>query len=449
MAGASESAREGSLDAPTRHPLNWRDEDFWSEASLNRELERVFDICHGCRRCHSLCQAFPTLFDLIDQSPTLEIDGVDHNDFHQVVDQCYLCDMCFQAKCPYVPPHEWNVDFPHLMLRAKANAFRHSKPPLKHRVLASTTAVGKLASIPVVAEAVNTANRSPTFRKRLEKVLGVHPEAQLPEYHSDTFRRRMKTRTRPDPERNASESSPAKVALFATCYCNVNAPDIASDLVKVLEHNGVCVTLVERETCCAMPRYEHGNLDAVEKAMRHNIPQLQHWIDQGFDVLTPIPSCTLMFKQVLPSLFGDDESVQQASAHVHDPFEYLVAHHAQGLLDTRFRHSLGRIAWHVPCHQRVQSIGAKTREILELAPDTTVTPIERCSGHNGTYGVRTETYPESVRIARGTVRRIQREPFDHFVSDCPMAANHLAGQLGLEPGQTTSPISLLRYAYGL
>ena len=432
-----------------RHPLNWRDEDFWSEASLNRELERVFEICHGCRRCHSLCQAFPTLFDLIDESTTLEIDGVDHQDFPKVVEQCYLCDMCFQAKCPYVPPHQSNVDFPHLMLRAKAVAFRRNKPPLKIRVLASTDLVGKLAGIPGVADAVNAANRSATLRKMLEKVLGVHPEARLPEYHSDTFRRRMKKHAAPTIEPEPAVPTNGRVALFATCYCNVNAPDIATDLVKVLKHNGISVTLVEREACCAMPRYEHGNLEAVEQAMRINIPQLMPWVERGFDVLTPIPSCTLMFKQVLPSLFPDDESVIRVSAHVHDPFEYLLARHAEKKLEIGFKQSLGRIAWHVPCHQRVQNIGAKTREVLELAPETTVTTIERCSGHNGTYGVRSETYPESIRIARGTVRRIERAPFDHFVSDCPMAANHLAGLLGLESGQTTSPISLLRYAYGI
>jgi glycerol-3-phosphate dehydrogenase subunit C len=449
MSGASESAREGSLDAPTRHPLNWRDEDFWSEESLNLELERVFDICHGCRRCHSLCNAFPTLFDLIDQSATLEVDGVDQGHYHRVVDQCYLCDMCFQAKCPYVPPHEWNVDFPHLMLRAKAIAFRGKKPPLKHRILASTDAVGRLASIPVVTEAVNAANRSPTLRKVLEKVLGVHHQARLPEYHSDTLRRRMRKHPDSPIESRPGASSRGKVALFATCYCNVNAPDIGSDLIKVLEHNEIPVCLVDRETCCGMPRYEHGNLEAVEQAMQLNIPQIEQWIDQGFDVLTPIPSCTLMFKQVLPLLFPDHESVNRVSTHVHDPFEYLAARHAEGLLNTCFKHSLGRVAWHVPCHQRVQRIGAKTREILEMAPETTVVPIERCSGHNGTYGVRAETFRESIRIARGTLRRIEREPFDHFVSDCPMAATHLAGQLGMEPGRTTSPISLLRQAYGL
>ncbi len=443
-----EQPREGSLDAPTRHPLDWTTDAFWDEAALNAELERVFDICQGCRRCVSLCEAFPTLFDLVDKSPTLEVDGVDPAEYRSVVDQCYLCDLCFQAKCPYVPPHEWNVDFPHLMLRAKAVHFRQKKPPLRQRVLSSTTAVGRLASIPVVAEAVNAAKRSPGMRRMLEKTLGVHRDARLPDYHRDTLKKRMKTRTPLDSPAEPLAPTRGRVALFATCYCSFNAPDIAEDLVRVLEHNGIPVHLVDRETCCGMPRYEQGNLEAVDRARRINIPQLVELIDRGHDVLAPVPSCVLMFKQELPLMYPQDADVQKVKAHIFDPFEYLALRHRAGRLNTDFERSLGRIALHVACHQRVQNIGGRTREILELVPDTSVTPIERCSGHDGTYGVRVETHAASRKIARGTVRRLERVEFDRFASDCPMAATHLADELELEHPET-NPITLLRIAYGL
>ncbi len=440
--------REGSLEAPTRHPLDWTSKEFWNEDALNAELERVYDICHGCRRCVSLCDSFPTLFDLIDESSTMEVDGVDKADFRKPVEQCYLCDLCYQTKCPYVPPHEWNVDFPHLMLRAKAIYFKQNKPPLKQRVLASTTAVGKLASIPVIAETVNAANRQPAMRKVLEKTLGVHRDATLPAYHSDTIRRRMKKR---EPLRSRPEEAAptrGKVALFATCYCSVNAPDIAEDLVRVLEHNSIPVRLTEKETCCGMPRYEHGNLDAVDKARRINIPQLVKLIDDGYDILAPIPSCVLMFKQELPLMYPQDADVQKVKAHIFDPFEYLMLRHKAGKLSTEFKTALGKVAWHAPCHQRVQNIGSKTKEVLDLIPDTEVTPIERCSGHDGTYGVRVETYDKSKKIARGTVGRIKRVEFDWFASDCPMAADHLSDELELKHPQT-NPLSLLRIAYGI
>jgi len=167
--------REGSLEAPTRHPVAWRLPDFYDEAKVLAELERIFGICHGCRRCVNLCTAFPTLFDLVDASATLEVDGVQKSQFWKVVDQCYLCDMCYMTKCPYVPPHPWNVDFPHVMLRAKAVKFKKGEVRLRDRLLSSTDAIGRLAAIPVVAQVVNAVNRNSASRALLEKAIGVHP----------------------------------------------------------------------------------------------------------------------------------------------------------------------------------------------------------------------------------------------------------------------------------
>jgi Fe-S oxidoreductase len=218
--------------------------------------------------------------------------------------------------------------------------------------------------------------------------------------------------------------------------------------VKVLEHNGIPVRLTDKESCCGMPRYEHGNLDAVDKARRANIPQLVRLIDDGWDVVAPVPSCVLMFKQELPLMYPQDADVQKVKAHIFDPFEYLMLRHKAGKLNTDFARPLGQVAWHAACHQRVQNIGSKTKEVLDLVPDTEVTAIERCSGHDGTYGVRVDTYDKSKKIARGTVNRIKRVEYDWFASDCPMAADHLADELELEHPQT-NPLSLLRIAYGI
>src|SRR5881396_2959516 len=182
------TVREGNLQAPTRYRIEWKEPSYYDEASVEKELERVFEICHGCRRCVSLCNAFPTLFDLIDEGKTGEIDGVAKGDFGKVVDQCYLCDLCYMTKCPYVPPHPWNVDFPHLMLRAKAVKFRAGEATLRDRLLSSTDAIGKLAAIPVVAQVVNAVNRNAAARSLMEKAIGVHPERKLPPYSPGTFR---------------------------------------------------------------------------------------------------------------------------------------------------------------------------------------------------------------------------------------------------------------------
>jgi len=184
-------AKEGNLSAPTRHPLDWLNPDFSNEEKLFDEMERVFDICHTCRRCVSLCESFPTMFDLIDESPTMEVDGVKKSDYMKVVDHCYMCDLCYMTKCPYTPPHEWNVDFPHLMLRAKTFKFKNGDVKTRDRILSSTDTVGNLAGIPVVVQVVNAANKFAPARKALEVVLGVHADAKLPEYHSNTLRKRL------------------------------------------------------------------------------------------------------------------------------------------------------------------------------------------------------------------------------------------------------------------
>src|SRR5262245_59457586 len=212
--------REGSLEAPTRHALDWKSPDFYDETRVQNELGRIFDICHGCRRCVNLCTAFPRLFDLIDEGPSGELDGVPKERYREVVDQCYLCDMCYMTKCPYVPPHPWNVDFPHVMLRAKAVAFRERGAKFRDRLLSSTDALGKLATIPVVVQFVNAANRNGIARGALERVLGVHRARELPEYASGTFRATARPADSLPPR--AGSRTPGKVALFATCYVNYN-----------------------------------------------------------------------------------------------------------------------------------------------------------------------------------------------------------------------------------
>lgn len=441
------SVREGSLEAPTRHPLDWQSADFYDEAKLERELERVFDICHGCRRCVNLCTAFPTLFDLVDASPTLEVDGVAKSDYAKVVDQCYLCDMCFMTKCPYVPPHPWNVDFPHLMLRAKAVRFRKGQVRLRDRLLSSTDAIGRLATIPVVVQFVNAANRSTPARALMHRTLGVHRDRVLPEY----ARRRFRTQARPRSAfaaRNGART-PGKVALFATCYVNYNEPGIGSDLLKVLEHNEIPVVLAEKEACCGMPKLELGDLEAVARNKEFNIPVLARLARAGYALMTPVPSCTLMFKQELPLMFPQDAEVKAVAQAMFDPFEYLAARHRDGLLRTDFKQPLGRVSYHIPCHLRVQNIGQRTRELLESIPGTTVVTVERCSGHDGTWGVKTEFYGNSMKIGAPVFRQMAAADPDYVSSDCAIAGRHILQGMGASRARKAHPITLLRIAYGL
>ena len=443
-------SREGNLDAPTRHPVDWRNPDFYNEESLFKEMERIFDICHGCRRCVSLCGAFPTLFDLVDNSKTMEVDGVAKHDFWKVVDQCYLCDLCFMTKCPYVPPHPWNVDFPKLMLRGKAKAFEDGKTTFRDRILTSTDRLGKLATIPVVVQAVNKASTMPSARRVMDKVLGVAAEAALPPYAAQRFL----DRPRPSlqwPVRNGARA-PGKVALFATCYINYNEPGIGHDLLKILAHNEIPYTFVESESCCGMPKLELGDFGTVEKLKNNNIPLLVDLARAGYAVLTPVPSCTLMFKQELPLIFPDDPDVQEVADAMFDPFEYFVLRDKDGLLKRDFNKPLGKINYHIPCHARVQNVGQKTRELLEQVPDTTLSTTERCSGHDGTWGIKSEFYADSMKIGRPVFRRMNDGDPDYVTSDCPIAGRRILEGIAKE-GNTRvrkeHPLTLLRMAYGL
>jgi len=447
--GSTNSGREGSLEAPTRHALAWQEPEFCDPQALDQELERIFEICHGCRRCFNLCNSFPTLFDLIDESKTGELDGVDKKDYSKVVEHCYLCDMCYMTKCPYVPPHPWNVDFPHLMLRAKVAKNRGGHVRFRDRVLSSTDTVGNIAGIPVVAQVVNAVNHSKAGRKLLAAALDVHPDAPIPDYRSNTLRKQLRKRRAPAVAARPAEGTRGKVALFATCYVNRNEPQIGLDLAAVLEHNGIEVALADEEVCCGMPKFELGDLPAVVESKRKNVPHLLAMIDRGYDIIAPIPSCVLMFKQELPLMFPQDPDVARVRDHIFDPFEYLALRHKAGALRTDFKRPLGKISYHVACHLRVQNLGLKTRDVLQLVPGTTVEPIERCSGHDGTYAVKREFRDTSMKIARPVIQRVEASGAEFYASDCPMAGHQIQSGLAQGSPPPTHPLTLLRMAYGL
>jgi Fe-S oxidoreductase len=328
---------------------------------------------------------------------------------------------------------------------------------MPERVLAATDTVGSLAGIPVVAEVVNAVNRSSAGRALLEKTLGVDRSAPLPRYYSNSARRRLAhlgttTHPRPTPAGEPPEASPrtsGRVALFTTCYGNRNLPQLDEDLVAVFAHNGIEVTLLPKERCCGMPRLELGDLAGVARLKEANIPQLARAVSAGYDIVAPVPSCVLMFKQELRLMYPEDPDVRAVASRMFDPFEYLMLRHAAGLLRTDFKTPLGRISYHVPCHLRVQNLGLKTRDALQLVPGTKVEPIERCSGHNGTYGLKQRFRAASVKIGRPVVERVAAAQADHYASDCPMAGQQIASGLPDGAREPEHPLRLLRIAYGL
>jgi len=448
------SIREGNLQAPTRHPIDWKSPAYLDEAACLKEMERVFDICHGCRRCVSLCQSFPTLFDLVDATDDGEVHGVKKEAYWGVVDQCYLCDLCYMTKCPYVPPHEWNLDFPHLMLRAKAIKFDKGGVRAGERFLASTDVHGSFAGIPIVVQTVNAINKTKFARRRMDSMLGVHADAWMPELATKRFRWAADKRGHATVV-NDGQRTPGKVAIFATCYVNYNEPGIGHDLLKVLEHNAIPYVIVEKESCCGMPKLELGDLKSVERHKNANIPVLARYAKEGYAIVSAIPSCTLMFKQELPLMFPEEADVQLVKEAMWDPFEYLVARSKDGLLNTEFKRDLGKVSYHIPCHGRVQNIGRKTEEMFKLIGQRVtvqLNTVERCSGHAGTYGVKTPTHPVAMKIGRPVFKAMAQGDPDFISSDCALAGHHIAqgmAQAGTKASALKHPLSLLRHAYGL
>ncbi len=449
-------SQEGSLGAPTRHPIAWREEEFYDADALDKEMRRVFDICHGCRRCFNLCDSFPRLFDLIDASATEELDAVKSEDFAPVVEACTLCDMCFMTKCPYVPPHAFNLDFPHLILRARAVEARQGKTSFTQQQLAEMDRNGRLARFasPVINWASDKSNG--ITRPLMEAVSGIDRTAQLPKFHTRTF----VSSDRGDPIR-ANDAAPAfgkrKAALYATCFVNYNKPKTGMAARAVLNHIGV-ETKVAYPGCCGMPFLEQAELERVAANAAKVSGELVKLIDEGYDIVALTASCGLMLKFEWPLIVPDNENVKRVAAATFDIDQYVVDVAKKEGLPQGMKPLPEGVTVHLACHARAQNMGPKAAEMLRLIPGTPVDVIERCSGHGGTFGVVKPTHDLAVKIGRPVFRTAAQQARGHIVSDCPLAAQHIVQQVGemaardgndQKVREPEHPIEIIARAYGL
>ncbi len=444
---------EGSLDAPVRYAIDWNDPDFYDFDKINAELERVFDICHGCRRCFNLCESFPILFDLIDESESGELDTVDKADYKPVVDACTLCDMCFMVTCPYVPPHEFNLDFPHLMLRYRAAELKAGKADKMAMELTKTDRNGRLAGLMsgVANWASDTGNNM--TRSLLEKTAGVNKDAALPKFHGTTFELRARgDGVTPNPDAPAFGR---KAALYATCFVNYNNPGIGEAARGVLAKNGVD-TQVVYPSCCGMPQFEQGDIAKVAENAKRVSEEMMAWIDQGYDIIALTPSCALMLKFEWPLILPDDENVKRLSAATFDITEYVVdIAKKEGLADG-LTPLEGGVALHMACHARAQNMGAKAAEMLRFVPEADIKVIERCSGHGGSWGCMKDNFEKAIKVGRTAARQTASSGKTYIASECPLAGTHILQgieRLKMENKpqieQSQHPIELMAKAYGL
>ena len=449
---------EGSLGAPERHPIPWREAEFYDPEKLDQELRRVFDICHGCRRCFNLCDSFPRLFDLIDGSESGELDTVDSADFKPVIDACTLCDMCFMTKCPYVPPHEFNLDFPHLMLRARAGEAKQGKVSFAHRQMTRTDRNGKIGcAMSGVANWACSCSNGLT-RPVLQALGGIHRDAHLPEFSARPLADEAKAGTlSPDVNKDAPAFG-RKAVIYATCFGNYNNTAIGKATLKVLARNGV-ETEVVYPRCCGMPQLEQGDIAFVANSAQATAKALGEWIDRGYDVIALVSSCALMLKFEWPLIVPEDDNVKKLSAATRDISEYLVEIAKKEGLADGLAPLAGGITVHIACHARAQNMGQKAAEMLRLLPDTEISVIERCSGHGGSWGVMKENFETALKIGKPVAREVKKQNPGHVVSECPLAREHilqgverLGGDALLDALKTSTaqhPIELIARAYGL
>ena len=445
--------REGSLEAPVRHPIDWQSEDFTDPEKLDAELRRVFDVCHGCRLCFNLCDSFPRLFDLIDESETGELDSVDSAGFKPVVEACTLCDMCFMSKCPYVPPHEFAIDFPHLMLRARAAERAKGQVNKWEERLTETDRNGKLAGVvPGVANWASKRGNGMT-RPLMEKVAGVHRDAALPKFHGKTFVSRAKSEAP-----TVNKDAPAygrKAVLYATCFVNYNNPDIGTAARAVLARNGVETEAVY-PACCGMPQLEHGDIARVADRAKKVAAELNAWVDKGYDVVALVPSCALMLKFEWPLILPGDNAVKALSQATFDITEYVVDIAKRDGLADGMQPLDGGVSLHIACHARAQNVGMKASEMLRLIPQADLEVIERCSGHGGSWGVMKDNFEVALKVGRPVARKTLEGAKTYLASECPLAGEHIVqGVERLADGgkmpvdHSSHPIQLMAKAYGL
>ncbi|MBV9660314.1 MAG: hypothetical protein JO337_04075 [Acidimicrobiales bacterium] len=414
---------------------------YFDESDLRAELTRVYDLCHGCRLCLSLCPSFPTLFNLIDAKDG-DVAALTPFEQYHVVDECYQCKLCY-VKCPYVPPHEWQLDFPRLMLRASAIRPKSIKDKVTNQVLARTDQAGTVATL--AAPIANAALGRPgsVLRRLMDRTVGIAAERVLPPYARTRFSTWFKRRPRPE----LARSEQGRVAVFATCLVEYQNPAIGQDMVKVYEHNGVRCDLADGASCCGAPWLHSGEFKAFRKQATKNVEVLARQVRAGKDIVVPQPTCGYVLKRDYPEYLKTPDA-ELVGSHTYDAAEYLWRmHRSEGAeLDTDFRGDVpSTTAYHVPCHLQAQNVGLRSRDLIKLT-GSTVTLVRKCSGIDGMWGLRSDHYELARKVAAPLRDELRSVGAEVVAGDCHLANGAILQETGVAP---VHPLQLLARAYGI
>ena len=439
--------KEGSTQAPKRYPIEFNHPNFLNQEKLDEEMRRVFDICHGCRRCFNLCDSFPKLFSMIDESKNEDVESLSSKQFAPVVDACTLCDMCFMTKCPYVPPHEFNLDFPHLMLRYRTLQKKQNKLPLVPSQLAQVDRNAKFGIM--FSSFVNWISniKRKFFRKILELITGIDRKVYLPKYNSETFTNYFKNNNNFISFKTTKKNR--KVVIYSTCFVNFNKKNTGVAALKVLKKNGIEVQEAY-PGCCGMPFLEQADLPKVVDQAKKVSKDLLEWVDKGYQVITLTASCGLMLKFEWPLLLPENKDIIRLSKNISDIDEYIVDISKKEGLAEGLKEIDGGVTVHHACHARAQNMGNKARDMLKLIPNIKIDVVERCAGHGGTFGVMKETRNLALKVGKPTERQIKNKNNKYMASDCPLAGKHLKQleqDTKISHDEALHPIELVAKAY--
>ncbi|MGE5647802.1 MAG: anaerobic glycerol-3-phosphate dehydrogenase subunit C [Acidobacteriota bacterium] len=412
---------------------NPNDAAYWDKDGLRAEIERVFDICNGCRLCFSLCSSFPDLFKAVEAHDG-DARAVTAAEVDRVIDTCFQCKICY-VKCPYTPDdkHEFQLDFPRLMLRANAVRRKEGGIGLRDKILSRPALVGRAAAMSLGM--ANWANKQPLLRIGLEAALGIHREKLLPEFHGETFEDWFRKQPAP-------AGDPNRAVLFYTCSVNYNEPQVGRDTVEVFAKNGISLSC-PKQNCCGMPALEHGDIELAKRLAEQNVASLHPHVREGRKVIAIDPTCSYTLRKEYPELVGTVEAREVAAA-TRDVCEFLFELKQQGQFCRDFRSSPGKVAYHLPCHLRAQNIGYRSRDMMRLIPGTTIKLVEQCSGHDGTWAMKKEFFPLSMLAGKKAFEQMSAAEADVLASDCPLASIQFDQALGVRP---IHPIQVLARAY--
>jgi Fe-S oxidoreductase len=413
---------------------------YWQAEGLDKEVRRTFEICHGCRLCFKYCDAFPTLFRLLDERHDGDVRRLGDGEIERVMDACFQCKLC-EVQCPYTvrDGHEFQLDFPRLVHRYKARRARGQRPRLRDRILGRPDLAGRMARASLGV--ANVANRLRINRVVLERLLGIHRDKLLPDFAPRTFEAwaARTGRIRREPRGEA--------VLFQTCYVQHNEPQIGRDTVEVLEKNGVDLACAAGLVCCGMPAWEHGDLETLRAGARTNLRLLLPFVERGARVLAINPTCSMMLRREYPGLVAPEDraAARHVAARVMDPSEFLWSIRNEPRASRDFRSApAGPVAYHAPCHLRAQAIGFKGRDLLRRIPGVEPSTVTECSGHDGTYAMTVEGFAPSARIGKKAFDGMKAAGATVWVTDCPLAAIQFHQHAGVRP---MHPMTVLARAY--